>query len=180
MKPIRSVSGVKDPYSQRILSYVIGKDPLRVLAATPRRLRRLLRGLSMEQIRKRPGKGKWSIAELICHLADAEVVLAFRYRMVIAQSGSPLQAMDENQWASGLNYRKADAHRKLELFAIVRDDHVRMLKSLPKKALQRYGVHEERGKETVERIAQLYAGHDINHLRQIGTVRKWLMKGRSR
>jgi hypothetical protein len=172
MKKVRSVPSIRDPYSQRILSNVIGKDPLKVLAATPGRIKRLLSGLSTRQLQTPPARGKWSIAQIVGHLADAELVLGFRLRMAIAQSGSPLQAMDQNKWEKRLGYRDADVARKLRLLTVVREEHVALLRSLPPRALKRYGMHEERGKETVERMAQLYAGHDINHVRQIAVIRK--------
>jgi len=180
MKRLSSISGIANPYSRRILAHVIDKDPVRILAATPSRLRRLTRGLSKVQLKKNAEKGKWSIAQLVNHLSDTEVVLAFRLRMAIAQSGSPLQAMDERKWADGLRYRNADVGRKLVVFETMRRDHVRMLKSLPKTVWRRYGMHQERGKETVTRMAQMYAGHDLNHLQQIRKIRSWLLKGEHR
>ena len=176
MKKVRSVTGIKDVYSKRILTNVIGKDPVKVLAATPRRLKNLVNGLSDRQIRKSPAKGKWSIVQLVSHLSDAEVVLAFRLRMAVAQSGSFLQAMDEQKWAKGLNYQNANVKKKLELFATMRKDHLALLKSLASTKWRRYGRHEERGKETVERMAQLYAGHDVNHLRQIEMIKRSLRR----
>jgi hypothetical protein len=174
VRPIRSVKRIKDPYSKRILSNVINKNPVNVLAATPVKLRRLLQGLSDKQLRSPLKRGKWSITQIVNHLADAELVLGFRLRVAIAESGSPLQAFDEQKWASRLRYDKADGKRKLALFLVLRDDNLAMLRSLPKKFRTRYGMHEERGKETVERMAQMYAGHDVNHLRQIGLIRRSL------
>jgi hypothetical protein len=176
MKKVRSVAGIRDAYSRRILTKVIGKDPVEVLAATPGRLKSLLNGLNGRQLRKPRAKGKWSIAQLVSHLSDAEVVLAFRLRMAVAQSGSFLQAMDEQKWAEGLDYKKANVKKKLELFTAMRKDHLALLKSLGPTKRQRFGRHEERGKETVERMAQMYAGHDINHLRQIEMIRRSLRR----
>ena len=179
MKPLHSISGITNAYSRRILSNVIDQDPVRILSATPARLKRLARGLTKEQLRTPAEKGKWSIAQLVNHLSDSEVVLAFRLRMAIAQSGSPLQAMDERKWADGLGYRNADVGRKLALFEVMRRDHVRLLKSLPKSAWNRYGMHQERGKETVLRMAQMFAGHDLNHIRSIRQARSILLRGRN-
>ena len=172
MKPLKSVGKIRNPYSKRILKNVIDKDPMKVLAATPNRLLRLVRGLTEKQLRKPPSPGKWSISQLVCHLSDAEVVFAFRLRMAVAQSGCPLQAMDEQKWAAGLGYQRADVRRKIQLFAAMRRDHLTLLRSLRRGDWERYGMHQERGKETIERMAQMYAGHDINHVRQIEQIRK--------
>jgi len=172
MKPIASLRHIRNPYTRRMLSNVIGKDPLNVLASTPARLRRLVGRLNEKQLRTPLAKGKWSIIQIVTHLADVEVVLAFRIRIALAQSGSPLQAMDQDRWASGLHYDKANLKRKLDLFAAVRGDHIRLFRSLKTDEWKRYGMHQERGKETVEHIVRLYAGHDINHLKQIEMIRK--------
>lgn len=174
MKAIASADHVKNPYTKRMLSNVIGKDPLHVLTSTPRRLARLVADLSEKQLRTPPGKRKWSIVQIIAHLADVELVLAFRIRMALAQSGSPLQPMDQDKWAVGLRYNNADLKRTLDLFRSVRKDHLRLLKSLKPHEWKRYGMHLERGRETVEHMARMYAGHDINHLKQIERIRKSL------
>lgn len=169
MKPIRSVAGIKVPYVKRILSYTIGKDAFRVYRRTPGELRRLIKGLTVSQTRRSFAKGKWSIAQIINHLYDSELVMGFRYRMAIAQTGSRLQAFDEGRWAERLRYESSDARRKLELFEKMRNDHVELLRKW-----KLWGMHEERGKETIERMVQMMAGHDLNHVRQIRKIRKEL------
>ncbi|MBI4548363.1 MAG: DinB family protein [Ignavibacteriae bacterium] len=173
---VRSVAGIKDPYIKRILSYIVGKDAFNIYRQTPSQLKHLLKGLSERQLRTPPAKGRWSIAQIVSHLYDTEVVLGFRYRMAIAQPGAPLQAFDENKWASSLRYNSADCEKKLELLIKMRRDHITLLSSLSKKEWKHYGMHEERGKETVERMVQLEAGHDINHLRQIEIIRRLFLK----
>ncbi len=176
MKPLTSVKNIKNEYIKRILSNIIGKDVMKILSSTPFQVKKAIAGLSDEQLRTPPGKGKWSIAKIVNHLSDAEVAFAFRLRMAVAQPGSPLQAYDENKWAASLGYDKADCRQKLGLFSVMRSDHVRLLKSLTAKQWKQFGMHEERGKETVERIAQMFAGHDVNHVKQIQTIRKQLLK----
>jgi uncharacterized damage-inducible protein DinB len=178
VRRIESVDDITNPYVKRILSNIIGKNPMKVLERTPRRLRKLVKGLKKKQLRFQPALSKWSIAQIINHLADGELVLAWRLRMALAQSGSPLQAMDQDKWASGLEYEKADVAEQIESFTIVRRRHLAIWKSLSDEQWQRFGMHEERGKETIERIAQHYAGHDINHLNQIEAIRKLFKKKR--
>ena len=172
MKAIRSVSHIRDAYVKRILSNTIGKDAFRIYARTPDRLNKLLRGLRRSQLRSPVVRGKWSIAQIVNHLYDSELVMGFRYRMAIAQPRSRLQAFDESKWAKRLRYESSDPMMKLELFVKMRQDHVALLRSLRPREWKLYGMHEERGKETIERMVQMMAGHDINHLRQIEIVRK--------
>ena len=178
MKRLRSINGIRDPYSRRILSNVIGKDALSVMRKTPRALAVLVKGLTAKELRTPPARGKWTITQLVCHLADTEIVLGFRLRMSIAQSGTPLQAIDQNKWANGLGYDKGEIRTRLALFAHLRREHVRLLGALPAKDWKRYGMHEERGKETIERMAKMYAGHDLNHIAQIKSLRQTLKGNR--
>lgn len=172
MKKITSVAHIKDPYIKRILSNVINKDAFNVYCQTPVRLKHLIKGLKEPQLRTPPTKNKWSITQIVNHLCDAENVFAYRVRMILSQSGCRIQAYDENAWAKNLHYEKSNCHEKLDLFTHLRNDHVKILKSLSAREWKRYGIHEERGKETVERLVQMYAGHDINHVRQIAGMRK--------
>ena len=157
---VTTTDGVENAYVKRLLTNIMNRDLFEVLTEGPRLMKKALGGLKPAQI--------------VNHLADAELAMAFRFRMALAQSGTPLQAWDENLWAEHLGYEKADAKAKMESYAVLRRDHVALLKSLDKDQLERYGMHEERGKETVLRMAQLLAGHDVNHIKRIGEIRKTL------
>jgi hypothetical protein len=175
MNQLRSIRGITDPYSRRILAHVVGRDALSIFRLTPGKLKALTVGLSGRQLTTAPARGKWSIVQIIGHLADTEVVLGWRIRMAIAQSGTPLQAMDEKKWARRLKYDHRAVQVKLKMFESIRHDHIRLLTSLAPNEWKRYGIHAERGKETVERMVQMYAGHDLNHLAQIRSIRKTLL-----
>jgi hypothetical protein len=176
MKKLTSVAKIRDPYTKRILSNILGKDVMKVYAATPARLRSLTRGLAAKQISTPPATGRWSIAFIISHLYDAECAMGYRIRKVIAEPGSHLQAYDENKWANSLHYDEADWNEKLECFTVLRRSHVSLLRQLSHAEWQRYGFHEERGKETVERMVQMVAGHDSNHVKQVAGIRRSLRK----
>src|ERR1051326_359787 len=176
MKKITSVKNIKDPYSKRILSNIIDRDPMAVYSRTPQELKRRVRGLSSKQLRQSPTKGHWSIARLVSHFCDAEWAMGFRIRMAIAQPGRNFQAYDQDKWADHLYYDDADCREKLNLFIALRQSHLTLLKSLKPREWQGYGIHEERGKETVERMIHMMAGHDLNHLRQIEGIRAAILK----
>ena len=177
MEKLRSLKGIKDPYSRRILGHVLNKNSFAILQRTPKRLRSLLKGLTKRQLNKAPVRGKWTITQLICHLTDTEIVLSFRLRLAIAESGGPLQAMNEKLWAKHLGYSGGDAQERLALLTLLRNENVRLLRSLSPSQWKRFGMHAERGKETVSRMAQMYAGHDVNHVAQILSIRRSLLQG---
>lgn len=154
-------------YTERILRLLQGKRPLDVLAATPRKLARLVKGVSRKRLSRRPSPDKWSITEILAHLADSEIVYGCRIRFILEASGAPMQATDQDAWARFSNYAKHDPALSLEAVRVERARLVRLLESLPRESWERYGVHSERGKETVARVAEMLAGHDLNHIRQI-------------
>ena len=117
------------------------------------------------------GPGKWSIAEIVGHLVDTEYVYGFRLRMALSESGRPVQAYDQAVWTRTLRHQKRSAAR----MAGDPDDasrHPGGGRVGAARHWKRYGLHPERGKETVRRTLELVAGHDLNHLDQIRAIRK--------
>ena len=154
-------------YIRRILSFSDGKDARAVLEATPKRLRAIVQQTPSETLRRRPAPGRWSGAEIIAHLADAEIVASWRIRAVLGHNGAPLQAFDQDEWATNLAYEKADASESVDLFEATRVANLRLLDRVDPKLHENYGMHSERGKETISHLIRLYAGHDLNHLAQL-------------
>src|ERR1700738_5681861 len=159
-------------YTQRMLNHSQGKDPLRLQQAAPRKFAALAKGLSKKQLTRRPAPGKWSIAEILAHLADAELVIGYRIRLMLAANGTPLQAFDQDVWANTFRYSGRDTKTSLETFRVLRESNVALLKSVPKTLWGNYGLHQERGKETVGHTMSLIAGHDLNHLQQVEAIAK--------
>jgi len=157
-------------YTQRILGYMEGRESLIVQAATARKLERLIKGVSTAKLRKRPAADKWSVSEIIAHLADAEIVIAFRMRMILGSPGAPVAAYDQDSWATAGHYDKRDARKSIEQFRVLREANLALLKSLRPEQWKQYGMHSERGQESIEKIAQMCAGHDLNHLQQVENV----------
>ena len=159
-------------YVRRILGYVEGKRPLAVLQSTPQKLSRQVRGLNQAKLGRRPAPGKWSIREILAHLAETEIVIGYRLRMIRSSNGTPIQAFDQDVWAQSSNYARMDARLALASFGALRRLNVAFLKSIPASKLGYYGMHSERGKETIAHLIRLFAGHDINHLTQVARIRK--------
>jgi|SRR5579863_2384908 len=156
-----------EQYVQRILGHVEGRDALRIQRSTAANLNKLTRGLTPKQLKWKPEAGKWSIAEIVAHLADAEIVASWRMRSVIGANGITIQPFDQNVWADVFRYADADAKHAIETFRVLRENNLKMLKALPPAAWDNYGMHQERGKESVAHLSRMFAGHDTNHLRQI-------------
>jgi uncharacterized damage-inducible protein DinB len=159
-------------YIQRILGHAEGKDPLKVQRETPKKLQQLIKPLSKKQLTQRPEPGKWSIAEILAHLADAELVGGWRMRLILGSNGVSIQAFDQDVWAETLGYARRDPKVSLDTFRVLREANLAMLKSLPKNLWENYGMHQERGKETIAHIVRMFAGHDLNHLSQVESIKK--------
>jgi uncharacterized damage-inducible protein DinB len=159
-------------YIQRILGFVDGKDPLRVQRETPKKLQTLIKPLNKKQLTQPPEPGKWSIAEILAHLADAELVGGWRMRLILGNNGVSLQPFDQDVWAKTFVYARRDPAASLETFRVLRENNLAMLKSLPQNLWENYGMHQERGKETITHIVRMFAGHDLNHLSQVESISK--------
>ena len=157
-------------YTHRLLSYSEGSDPLIILGSTADQLAGLIRDRSSEQMFHSPAPGKWSIAQILAHLADAELAIAWRLRQILSTNGVALQAYDQDRWESTFNYADRDPQVSLSTFRALRAADVALLKSVPKTLWDNYGMHQERGKETIHHMAKMTAGHDLNHLRQVEKI----------
>jgi hypothetical protein len=157
-------------YTQRIVGHMAGKQPLAVQAATAKKLEGLIKGVSTGKLRKRPAPDKWSVSEILAHLAEAEIVGAFRMRLILGAPGTPIAAFDQNAWVISGHYEKRDPRKSVEQFRVVREANLALLKSLTAEQWKHYGMHAERGQETIEHIVRMFAGHDINHLQQIERI----------
>ena len=157
-------------YTQRLLSYGGGKDPLRLQQAAPGKLAALVKGKTGKQLTQRPAPDKWSVAEILAHLADAELAISWRLRQVLTNNAIPIQAYDQDLWAKTFNYARRDPRQSLANFRSLREANLALLKSVPRKLWENYGVHAERGNESVNHIVKMVAGHDLNHLQQIQKI----------
>jgi len=157
-------------YIKRMLGNAEGLDPLKVEAGTAKKLERLLKGVPASKLRKRPAPGKWSVAEILAHLADTEIVGGFRIRLILGAPGTPIMGFDQDAWVISGHYAKRDPGKSIGQFRAVREANLSLLKSLTPEQWKHWGMHSERGQESVEHIAKMFAGHDLNHLRQIEAI----------
>jgi uncharacterized damage-inducible protein DinB len=142
--------------------------------AGPQALRAAVRGLSREQLVARPVAGKWSTLEVVCHLADFDPILADRMKRVIAEDRPQLLGADEQRFAAALAYHQRDLEEELALIEQTRSQMARILRTLPDEALQRVGVHNERGELTLERLLTITTNHLPHHVRFIHEKRQAL------
>ncbi len=158
-------------YASAVLGLIGDRHPVDVLRETPGAAARAVATLTPEKVLTPEAPGKWSIAQVLRHLADTDVVWAWRMRLILAQDRPAITGFDQDLWAERLDYAHADPNESLETFAILRRDNLRLIERATPEDLKRVGVHAERGEESVGYLVRLYAGHDLLHLNQIERIK---------
>jgi len=143
-------------------------------AAGPELLREATKGMSAEQVLARPVPGKWSTLEVICHLADFEIVFADRLKRVIAENEPTLFGGDPDVFAARLAYHSRDLEEELTLIAACRGHVVRILQTLQEEDFQRIGKHNEAGPLTLVQLLQRVTNHAVHHGKFIEEKRRAL------
>jgi uncharacterized damage-inducible protein DinB len=152
---------------QRYLDAIGKRDPIESAAKAPKRFRHLVDGLSEKELEWRPAEGKWSIKQILAHMADGEVMIGSRLRLVAAMDRPTIVGYDQDAFVANLCVDDLSAEQWLDAFRSMRALNISLLTRLPKEAFARIGLHTERGEESLSQMVFLYAGHDLIHERQI-------------
>jgi hypothetical protein len=154
-----------EAYRRYLLGALGDDDPAEVQAATPALLRRLIADAA-EDLRTAPAAGEWSVIELVGHILDAEIVLAGRYRWILAHDEPDINPYDQDLWVAGLRHRDGDPDALLALFEALRTANLALWRRTTPAERARVGIHRERGPETLDLTFRMLAGHDRVHLAQ--------------
>ena len=158
-------------YAGAILALLGERDPFAVLRETPAGLASAIADLSPAQVRTPESAGKWSIGQVLQHLADSDLVWGWRLRLILSHDRPPITGYDQDLWAERLHYADADPGQALAMFGLLRAANLRLLERATPPDMARVGVHAERGEESIGYLCRLYAGHDLLHLNQIARIR---------
>jgi hypothetical protein len=150
-----------NPYER----FLDGRKLETILGATPAEIGRLLGAIGPEKVSTAPAPGKWSAAEIVCHLADCELVFGFRLRQTLAEDAPTIQPFDQEKWAA--TYAGVPAKQALEVFTALRGWNLQLIGEALPGAAHRPVTHPERGAMTFITIVETMAGHDLNHLGQL-------------
>ena len=157
-------------YLARIREHASGKDALQTQAQSASVLAELIARIPNAQLTNRPAAGRWSIGEILAHLAEDEIATAWRYRQMVEHSGIELSGFDQDLWARLGNYATRSPQESLELFRLLRNANLEFLRGLSAEQMDCFGIHAERGRITVRDLATHMAGHDANHIEQIRRI----------
>ena len=145
-----------------------GREPRDVIETTALELHRLAGRIGPARITAAPAAGRWSARDILCHLADTEIVFAFRLRQALAEDHHVIQPFDQEKWAA--QYSARDAADALATFDAVRNWNVALLRSVRAEDLSKRLTHPERGEMSFQVVVETMAGHDLNHLGQLEAI----------
>jgi uncharacterized damage-inducible protein DinB len=169
--------GERASYAAAVLGLLGDREPMSVLRETPAAATRAIDGLSPDELRRPEAPGKWSIAQVLQHFADSDLVWGWRLRLILSHDRPTITGYDQDLWAERLHYDEADPLQALEMFRVLRTANLWLLDRATPEDLQRVGVHAERGEESVGHLIRLYAGHDLLHLRQTERIKTSVPQG---
>jgi hypothetical protein len=168
--PAGNAQGAATGYVRALLDLLGARDPIQVLGELLPWVAARTRGLDEPALRRPEKPGKWSVIEVIQHLADSDLVAGFRTRMVLSEDRPALQGYDQDRWASEFRYRDVSLAQALDQLRGLRTANLSLWTNLSPAQLERVGLHSERGPESARHILRLMAGHDLVHRRQIDRI----------
>jgi hypothetical protein len=157
-------------YTRALLDVLGHRDPIEVLGELIPWLAERARSLDDRALRRQEAPGKWSVIEVIQHLADSDLVFGYRLRMILTEDSPLLQGYDQDAWARTFRYRDVKLDAALDQLGGVRAATLHVLRGLSPAQLERVGLHSERGPESAGFLLRLMGAHDLVHRRQIDRI----------
>jgi len=154
-------------YRDELLALLDDRDPLDVLAHTPSKLEARLAGIEEKTLQARPREGAWSVKEVLGHLGDSEWVYGYRVRMMLSHDAPEIAGYDQDVMVLGMGHNERPLSMLLEELRRLRGLNLDLYLRSRGEAWERYGVHSERGNESIGLSLRLLAGHDLLHVDQI-------------
>jgi hypothetical protein len=166
-----------EPTTSETAGDISHRNDIERYAKAPSKIELAIERLSDAKLRWKPNPKKWSIREIVCHLADSEIVgIARMHQIISASKDAPptLVAYDQDALAERYTYNSNDEQLALQVFKTLRKHATTLLKSLPREAFEKAGLHPKLGKLTLAGWVKLYADHAETHLQQIQKLKEQL------
>ncbi len=153
-----------NPYAK----FLDGRPLEAILSSTSHEIANKLQMIGPDKTNEPPAPGKWSPAEIVCHLADCEIAFAFRLRQTLAEDHHVLQPFDQEKWAAP--YSSFAVKDALAAFTALRVWNLKLIAVALPDSASKLVTHPERGTMTFQSIVETMAGHDLNHLAQLKRI----------
>jgi len=149
------------------------KKHLEAAEKSPKQIAAAVSGLSDKTLRYKPSPDKWCILEVLGHLADIEIVYAYRLRQILADKKPVIAPMDQDAWAQNLGYLATPAPELVALYGLNRHHNLQLLRRLKLDDLGKSAYHPELKHDvTLSEYVEKMATHGANHLQQIERLKK--------
>lgn len=160
---------VTDPaaYRQKLKDKLGGRDPLEIITSTPATIAKMVADHTVEQMQTRPYDGKWTPNEIVGHLCDAEWIFGYRIRGILCEDQPNILGMDHEAWVTGQRYNEHDPAELAARFGNLRAANLPVWRQMTPQDLERTGLHNERGPESLDTMRDMLAGHDLSHIDQL-------------
>ena len=168
--PAGNAAAAASGYVRALLDVLGTRPPIDVLDELIPWVAARTQGVDDAILRRPEALGKWSVLEVIQHLADSDLVFGVRLRMILTEDRPPLAGYDQDRWATELGYRDVPLDLALSQLRGLRIPNLRLARALSPQQLQRVGLHSERGPESIAHLLKLMAAHDLVHRRQIERI----------
>ena len=146
-------------------SWIEGKDAMTIVAETPGRVRELCARIGAEGMSQPWAPGKWTIRQIVSHLAQGEMMFGARFRYAVTLDDYVVQPFDQDQLM--MCEPVPDDDQALEAFCAMREWNLAFWRSLNEADWARVMKHPDLGDVTVRELLEITAGHDLNHLSQL-------------
>jgi len=162
-------ASISDPeaYRRNLFTLLGDTNPLDVIEQTAPILAAVVGTHSPAVLRTRPFADKWTPNEIIGHLVDGEWVSGYRLRLILCEDAPPILGMNQDLWVAGLQHNDRDPSALVEMFRAMRELNLTVWRRLSPAELERTGLHNERGPESLAVMLRMLAGHDLSHLEQL-------------
>jgi uncharacterized damage-inducible protein DinB len=121
-------------------------------------------------LQKTYGEGKWSIRQILVHLADAESVLHERIKRTIAEPKQVLWAFNQDLWCQNLNYETFPLALSKALFIANRNAILYLADTFYDTLGHKEFIHSETGLRTLKDEFEKVVWHNKGHIEQIMTA----------
>jgi len=149
------------------------KKHLDAAEKSPKHIAAAVSGLPDKTLRYKPSPDKWCIHEILAHLADAEIIYAYRVRQMLADKKPVIAPIDQDDWARNLGYMETPPAELVALYGLNRHANVQLLRRLKLADLEKFAFHPELNRNvTVAEMVERLAGHGPNHQEQIERLKK--------
>ena len=140
---------------------------------SPKKVAVAVSGLPDKVLRYKPAPEKWSILEILGHLADIEIVYAYRIRQMLADEKPVIAPMDQNAWASRLGYLQSSPAELVALYGLNRHANLQLLRRLKPDDREKSAYHPELQRNvSVAEMVEKMSGHGASHVEQIEKLKK--------